>query len=466
MIKESDMFREQKDLLEYQLEKLGVSTEKLRDATKELSGDRGYVRTEEREKSDIAADKKRKAEEQLKEQELKKQKVIAVGEGSEDVETVQGAQAEVEETYHQKLARQQQEIIKQYETLLQQQQNRLVEQEQLLEQHRQQEQKQQPQQGQTWSEVIGGIRASSGKQKPSTSRRAGTIDNYLSAKGITYLPPDVKKDITEKVEISEDFTETVEEDVIITEVTKKTETVKYIPTKVPGIENYVLVQTPRTKTTAKRSSVAGPVPEKLRNPAKFYCEKCPCFYTRPDELARHKKRNCLKEDPEYFCNVCHRGFFYENTVREHYYHEHTDIVLWHCKKCNEGFHYKSNRSKHRHACPNKDGADIYPGRAPYNEELEETFKAKTAIPVKIPTDPQPEAQPEDQPLVEDQPLEVEDQPQQVSQIETETAVGNIAESGTDILNRLAAGQVIGNVEDNDEPKVKKEVMEVEMEFDD
>ena len=466
MIKESDMFREQKDLLEYQLEKLGVSTEKLRDATKELSGDRGYVRTEEREKSDIAADKKRKAEEQLKEQELKKQKVIAVGEGLEDVETVQGAQAEVEETYHQKLARQQQEIIKQYETLLQQQQNRLVEQEQELEQHRQQEQKQQPQQGQTWSEVIGGIRASSGKQKPSTSRRAGTIDNYLSAKGITYLPPDVKKDITEKVEISEDFTETVEEDVIITEVTKKTETVKYIPTKVPGIENYVLVQAPRTKTTAKRSSVAGPVPEKLRNPAKFYCEKCPCFYTRPDELARHKKRNCLKEDPEYFCNVCHRGFFYENTVREHYYHEHTDIVLWHCKKCNEGFHYKSNRSKHRHACPNKDGADIYPGRAPYNEELEETFKAKTAIPVKIPTDPQPEAQPEDQPLVEDQPLEVEDQPQQVSQIETETAVGNIAESGTDILNRLAAGQVIGNVEDNDEPKVKKEVMEVEMEFDD
>ena len=218
----------------------------------------------------------------------------------EDVKIVQGAQAEVEETYHQKLARQQQEIIKQYETLLQQQQNRLVEQEQLLEQHRQQQQKQQqqqqPQQGQTWSEVIGGIRASSGKQKPSTSRCAGTIDNFLSPKGMTYLPPDVKKDITENVELSEDVTETVEEDVIITEVTKKTETVKYIPTKVPGIENYVLVQAPRTKTTAKRSSVAGPIPEKLRDPAKFYCEKCPCFYTRPDELARHKKSYCLKED--------------------------------------------------------------------------------------------------------------------------------------------------------------------------
>ena len=58
MIKESDQFREQKELLEYQLEKLGVSAEKLRDAMKELSGDRGYVRTEEREMSDITKDKK------------------------------------------------------------------------------------------------------------------------------------------------------------------------------------------------------------------------------------------------------------------------------------------------------------------------------------------------------------------------------------------------------------------------
>ena len=74
----------------------------------------------------------------------------------------------------------------------------------------------------------------------------------------------------------------------------------------------------------------------------------------------------------------------------------------------------------------------------------------------IPTDPQPQSQPEDQSQVEDQPQQVEDQPQlvedelqqvedqpqQVSQIETETAVDIIGESGTDILNRLAAGQII------------------------
>ena len=113
---------------------------------------------------------------------------------------------------------------------------------------------------------MGGIRSSSGKQKPSTSRGAGTVDKFLSAKGMTYLPSDVKRELTQNVKLSEDVAEPVEDDVIITEVTKKTEIVKYIPTKVPGIENYVLVQAPRMKTTLKRSSMAGPVPKKLQDP--------------------------------------------------------------------------------------------------------------------------------------------------------------------------------------------------------
>ena len=75
MIKESDMFREQKNLLELQLEKLGVTAVKLKEATQELEGDRGYVRTEEREKLGKEKDKKRKAKEELKEKELKKQKL-------------------------------------------------------------------------------------------------------------------------------------------------------------------------------------------------------------------------------------------------------------------------------------------------------------------------------------------------------------------------------------------------------
>ena len=204
---------------------------------------------------------------------MKKQKVISVGEGAEgdkDVEFIEvEGEGEVEETYDQKLARQQCEIINQYETLLQQQQNHLIEQEQILARHKQQEQSQQ-QQRQEWHQ-----QSTTVKQKPSTSGGAGRIDKYLSGKGLTYLPESVKKELAD-IEISEDVQPT-EEDVIITEVTKKTETVKYIPTKVPGIENFVLVQAPKTKSTAKRSSVAGPVAKSLEDPTKFYCDKCPCF---------------------------------------------------------------------------------------------------------------------------------------------------------------------------------------------
>ena len=65
-------------------------------------------------------------------------------------------------------------------------------------------------------------------------------------------------------------------------------------------------------------------------------------------------------------------------MREHYYYQHTDIMLYHCTKCNQGFHFKANKSKHHHACPKKDGLDQYAPRAPYDKKLEETFKRRAA----------------------------------------------------------------------------------------
>ena len=97
----------------------------------------------------------------------------------------------------------------------------------------------------------------------------------------------VKKEPTE-VEEEED------DDVVITEVTQKTETVKYIPKAVPGIENLVLVPVPKSKTTAKRSSKVGPVPENLQDPKRFYCNKCESHYKQPDELTQHKKKIARK----------------------------------------------------------------------------------------------------------------------------------------------------------------------------
>ena len=155
------------------MEKLGVSAVKLKEATQELEGDRCYVRTEEREKLDKEKDKKKKAKKELKEKELKKQKVISVGKGAEGGEDVEFIEGEGEETYDQKLARQQCEIINQYETLLQQQ-NHLIEQEQILAWHKEQQKQQQQQQQQQWQEWSQW--STTVKQKPSTSGGAGQID--------------------------------------------------------------------------------------------------------------------------------------------------------------------------------------------------------------------------------------------------------------------------------------------------
>ena len=71
-------------------------------------------------------------------------------------------------------------------------------------------------------------------------------------------------------------------------------------------------------------------------------------------------------------------------MREHYYKEHVGIFLYHCRKCNQGFHWKSWIPAHKNACPNKDGPDVYEGRAALDEKIEEKIKRKKAIPVNIP----------------------------------------------------------------------------------
>ena len=169
------------------------------------------------------------------------------------------------------MARQQQEIIRQQEILLQNQEQHILKQETGI--RRMEEQNFQPQQ--PFSQTMS---TSSRFKKPIATGGAGTIDKFLSAKGMRFMPKClVKQEPTEEEE---------DEDVMITEVTKKNETVKYLPKAFPGIENLLLVQVPKSKTTAKRSSKAGPVPENLQDPKRFYCDKCEAHYKRPDELTR------------------------------------------------------------------------------------------------------------------------------------------------------------------------------------
>ena len=148
-------------------------------------------------------------------------------------------------------------------------------------------------------------------------------------------------------------------------------------------------------------------------------------------------------------------------------------MLWYCTKCGEGFHFKSNKSKHRTACPNPNRPDKYQGRAPYNE----AFKKRQAIPVQIPQQ-EAEGEPTDQgevPPVEDQP-EVPEQPQTPEQpqvqkeqkstyeLETEKAVEAIG--GGELLNIMAGGVIPDAIVVEEEEKdVKPNILEVEMEFD-
>ena len=92
------------------MEKIGINCDKIKRATQILKGDRGYVCTGEWEQFDDKQEKKRKAEEELREQEEKRLKTITSGE--EPKEKAKSAELEQEEGYQNKLARQQQEIIR------------------------------------------------------------------------------------------------------------------------------------------------------------------------------------------------------------------------------------------------------------------------------------------------------------------------------------------------------------------
>ena len=215
--------------------------------------------------------------------------------------------------------------------------------------------------------------------KASTSGGAGTIDKILRPSALHFLTKCVKKEPEEEQEDDNGDGDGEEDDeVIVTEVTQKTETVKYLPKSVAGLENLVLVPLPKMKGSSKRSSKGPPVPKGRQDPKRFYCDQCKCNYNRPDELTCHKRKDCGKKEPEFFCEECGKGFFHENGVREHYYHQHTDMFLWYCTKCGAGFHFKSNKSKHKTACPNPNGPDKFEGRIPYRQSNRSNLSEKAS----------------------------------------------------------------------------------------
>ena len=269
---------------------------------------------------------------------------------------------------------------------------------------------------------------------------------------------------------------------MITGVTEAAQTTRYIPKVVLGVENLVLMEVQKPKGVGRRSAKGPPVPKARQDPTRFYCDNCDSNYNRADELVRHKRKDCGKVDLEYFCDECGKPFLKENGIREHYYHEHTDITLWFCQKCGEGFHFKSNKSKHLKGCPERNGPDKYVGRAPYDATIEATFKKRAAVPLQVvpqqaaanpqqqavvnpalviqPDDPDPEnAEPQrtqDQDMIQKETTPYEE--------EAKKAIENI--EGEAILDMMAGG-IIPDLRQVDvgDSEAKPEI-DVEMHFDD
>ena len=91
LIHESDSMKEQKKTLEFQMEQLGISVEKIKEAG--LLADRPYVRTLEREAQDAEKRRRQLEEEEQQKERQKRQKIVEI---SSEGEVVGGNVVEVE----------------------------------------------------------------------------------------------------------------------------------------------------------------------------------------------------------------------------------------------------------------------------------------------------------------------------------------------------------------------------------
>ena len=158
----------------------------------------------------------------------------------------------------------------------------------------------------------------------------------------------------------------------------------YIPKQVGEKKALVLVP-PKTRRVLNKCSNPGvPIPADVCDPMRHYCENCSCHYKEKSDLNKHVKYNSIKTDYDCICEGCQKGFHTDYGVREHYYQEHLKQFLYFCRLCNKGFYHKSKKSLHKKGCPNKGGEEKYEGWAPYNTELELTFKRRQRIEVEMP----------------------------------------------------------------------------------
>ena len=413
LIHESEMKKEQRALLSHQLEVLGMSREKIELAIHQK--DLPYVLTEEAEGEEVRADRKRKRaeeEEEMERQKRRKSMVIvkdgkvlydpAVEEGEKAGEKTGGKD---EDPKRDKLIQQQKEIIGSQESILLRQDTEIC----------------------TLNAKIKELENKLQQQveaEPLAQGLLPTIPSFSNIPGLPELEADVLQQFTQTADPAASTSETRTNPFSVTNVVKP-EHLKFVPkfaniavkkepqeeqTEAAGPEEVEIVNLPpegsgnivyirkqvgekkalvlvppkQKRVLNKRSNPGAPVPIDSRDPSHFYCENCACHYKEKLDLNKHVKFNCMKTDFDYICDGCQKGFHTDYGVREHYYQEHLKQFLYFCCLCIKGFYHKSKKSLHKKGCPNKGGEEKYEGWAPYNAELELTFKRRQRMEVELP----------------------------------------------------------------------------------
>lgn len=379
MIEVCDEALEEKKTLEIKLGHIGVSIERIKEAG--LIDERCFVRTEQREKEDKEKAEKRKRDDEERERAAKKPKMIIKGEEAEEI-IIPDDDDEDEKTkaekHSEKRAKQQSEIIRAQEALLLKQEKHIAEQEARMRKI-EEKQKEKVKEEEEGGDVPEDLTAEYVEPKvfPATASTSGT-----SSLAATLLKPEALRLLQQ---LNQPTREIIPEEQTPTIIAPKPTPVVYTPLIQAETQNLMLVKSQSHQSTSLRSGKRAPVKKTLRDPKRYYCEDCSANYSRIDQLSHHRRFNCLRELPEFMCDMCQRGFFNENSVREHYYQEHLNKPLYRCVKCNEPFFFKSRRTTHyKGACPNKDGEAKFPSRIELDPALEPGFKRRTHMAINLP----------------------------------------------------------------------------------
>ena len=427
IIQEAEGLRDQVDRAEYLLQELGIRIEKIREAKSELKP-KSYVRTEQREKEDAERKRKREEEEEQKHEEEKRIRTIPVGpDGLEIVRTPEKVTPEKQTMEKETIQKQipvKKDLVEKdlladddggeasvaidldpdvtdltnpfksvlpmwshdaESTVLQEQNLRMIQPtQQLL--HAAQEilpseqSTSVPVKKQSRLEqflppktyrVIKRLQEQRLQEQPETSEVATVVD----------LPKNVILIDSETGLLDSDISSVQLQTQLQIQQLQTQQLQAQLQAQQLQVQQMSSIGIPSKGVSKLRTSTAGPVPEKLQDKNRHYCDKCPAHYTRKDELTNHKQNNCLKVQHDYICEECNKAYYSDSTLMQHYYKVHLKQYLYFCRKCNEGFYYKSYRSTHKNACPKKDGPDLYEGNLQVPPEIMQKFRRRTQIQV-------------------------------------------------------------------------------------